>query len=68
MIPSTDEGPPIAREFRTQPQSVLPSGWTPLGLVRHLADAEHRWFQEVALGKTSTPPGPPNSPLRAPQR
>jgi len=32
---------------------VLPSGWTPIGLVRHLASAEAMWFQWVALG---TPP------------
>lgn len=29
---------------------VLPSGWTPIGLIRHLADAEAAWFQRVALG------------------
>ena len=28
---------------------VLPSGWTPLGLVEHLGHAERHWFQEVAL-------------------
>ena len=32
---------------------VLPSGWTPIGLVRHLAGAEAMWFQWVVLG---TPP------------
>lgn len=29
---------------------VLPSGWTPIGLVLHLAGAEAQWFQRVALG------------------
>ncbi|MEV1020860.1 DinB family protein [Streptomyces sp. NPDC050264] len=29
---------------------VLPSGWTPLGLVEHLGHAERHWFQEVAQG------------------
>ncbi len=29
---------------------VLPSGWTPIGLVRHQAGAESQWFQRVALG------------------
>ena len=29
---------------------VLPSGWTPIGLVGHLAQAEAAWFQRVALG------------------
>ena len=29
---------------------VLPSGWTPNGLIRHLAGAEAMWFQWVVLG------------------
>jgi Protein of unknown function (DUF664) len=29
---------------------VLPSGWTPLGLVKHLGFAERHWFQRVAAG------------------
>jgi hypothetical protein len=29
---------------------VLPSGWTPLGLIRHLVGAEAMWFQWVVLG------------------
>jgi hypothetical protein len=29
---------------------VLPSAWTPIGLVRHLAGAEAMWFQWVVLG------------------
>jgi len=29
---------------------VLPSGWTPLGLIEHLGHAERHWFQQVALG------------------
>ena len=29
---------------------VLPSGWTPLGLVLHLAAAEAMWFEHVAAG------------------
>jgi hypothetical protein len=29
---------------------VLPSGWTPIGLVLHLASAEASWFQRVVLG------------------
>ena len=29
---------------------ILPSGWTPIGLVHHLAGAEAAWFQRVALG------------------
>jgi hypothetical protein len=30
--------------------SVLPSGWTPLGMVEHLGHAERHWFQEVLTG------------------
>ncbi|MEW2623373.1 DinB family protein [Streptomyces sp. NPDC048106] len=30
--------------------SVLPSGWTPLGLVEHLGYAERHWFQEIVTG------------------
>jgi hypothetical protein len=29
---------------------VLPSGWTPVGMIRHLAGAEAMWFQGVVLG------------------
>jgi hypothetical protein len=29
---------------------VLPSGWTPIGLIRHLVGAEAMWFQWVVLG------------------
>lgn len=36
--------------------AVLPSGWTPLGLVEHLGHAERHWFGEVATG--SAPPLP----------
>lgn len=31
-------------------RAVLPSGWTPLGLVEHLGCAERHWFQEVVTG------------------
>jgi uncharacterized damage-inducible protein DinB len=31
-------------------KAVLPSGWTPLGMVEHLGHAERHWFQEVTLG------------------
>jgi uncharacterized damage-inducible protein DinB len=30
--------------------SVVPSGWTPAGLLQHLGDAERHWFQQVATG------------------
>ncbi|MEV0095407.1 DinB family protein [Streptomyces sp. NPDC050738] len=50
--------------------SVVPSGWTPLGLIEHLGYAERHWFQEVVTGEAeplvwpddhdpSTTPRPP---------
>src|SRR5215467_8939268 len=39
-------------------QSVVPSGWTPAGLVEHLGGAEWHWFQGVVAGtKPEPPPG-----------
>jgi len=35
---------------------VVPSGWTPAGLVEHLGGAEWHWFQGVVAGVV---PGPP---------
>jgi hypothetical protein len=35
---------------------VLPSGWTPLGLVQHLGFAERHWFQRVATGSVGELP------------
>jgi hypothetical protein len=35
---------------------VLPSGWTPIGMIEHLGHAERHWFQEVALGSAETLP------------
>ena len=35
---------------------VLPSGWTPLRLVRHLGFAERHWFQRVATGSVDELP------------
>ena len=37
-------------------RSVVPSGWTPAGLVEHLAGAEWHWFQGVVTGKKPEPP------------
>ena len=51
---------------------VLPSGWTPIGLIRHLASAEAMWFQWVVLGSepqvtwedgTDDPPYDPGAPF-----
>lgn len=35
---------------------VVPSGWTPLGLVRHLCGAEHLWLHHLLAGSPGYPP------------
>src|SRR5262245_60786143 len=37
---------------------VLASGWTPLGMVKHLGFAERHWFQRVAAGAAGELPWP----------
>ena len=37
---------------------VVPSGWTPLGLIEHLGHAERHWFQRVAMGLAAPLPWP----------
>ena len=37
---------------------VVPSGWTPLGLIEHLAGAEFYWFQMIASGVGTDEPAP----------
>lgn len=45
--------------------AVLPSGWSPLGLVEHLGHAERHWFQEIVTGSAEPLPWPDgNTPLR----
>lgn len=44
-----------ARQLATP---VLPSGWTPLGMIEHLGCAERHWFQQVALGDADPLPWP----------
>jgi Protein of unknown function (DUF664) len=39
---------------------VVPSGWTPLGLIEHLGFAERYWFQQVATDRRWTFLGPKN--------
>lgn len=39
-------------------QTVVPSGWTPLGMIEHLADAERFWFQRVVSGQAGELPCP----------
>ena len=51
-------------------RSVVPSGWTPAGLVDHLGGAEWHWFQKVVAGVEPEPqPGdedlPPYDPTAA---
>lgn len=35
---------------------VVPSGWTPLGMIHHLAHTERYWFAQVITG-AADPPG-----------
>ena len=48
-------------------RSVVPSGWTPAGLVEHLSGAEWHWFQQVVAGNNEEPAGaedlPPYDPF-----
>ncbi|MEV6829371.1 DinB family protein [Amycolatopsis sp. NPDC051102] len=37
--------------------AVLPSGWTPSGMVEHLGDAEWHWFREIVTGAAGPDPG-----------
>jgi uncharacterized damage-inducible protein DinB len=59
----------LDKEALTTP--VLPSGWTPLGLIEHLGHAERHWFQEVATGFASPLPwndiDPPLTTSRSPE-
>ena len=41
---------------------VLPSGWTPLGTIEHLGQAERHWFQQVAEGSAMDLPWPDDPP------
>jgi hypothetical protein len=50
-------------------RSVVPSGWTPAGLVEHLSGVELHWFHGVVADADTTPPGdedmPPYDPMAA---
>jgi hypothetical protein len=35
---------------RDMRRPVVPTGWTPLGMIEHLAGAERFWFQRVVAG------------------
>jgi hypothetical protein len=41
---------------------VVPSGWTPLGIVEHLGHAEWHWFQEIATGSDGPVPWADDTP------
>jgi uncharacterized damage-inducible protein DinB len=48
VVEQVEAMPPAARR-----RSLLPSGWTPLGLVRHLTlDVERVWFRAVMAGES----------------
>ncbi|NUS63524.1 MAG: DinB family protein [Saccharothrix sp.] len=48
--------------------AVLPSGWTPLGMVEHLGYAERHWFQEILHGRADPLPWPDDpAPLTTPR-
>lgn len=38
--------------------AVVPSGWTPLGVIEHLGHAERYWFQRVVAGQVDELPWP----------
>lgn len=42
-------------------RTVVPSGWTPLGMIEHLAYAERFWFQHVLTGHADKLPWPSSS-------
>jgi Protein of unknown function (DUF664) len=50
-------------------RSIVPTGWTPAGMVEHLGGAEWHWFQGVVAGKAPELPGdldedePPYDPM-----
>ena len=51
-------------------RSVVPTGWTPAGLVEHLGGAEWHWFQGVVAGREPEPAPadenrPPYDPMAA---
>jgi hypothetical protein len=48
-------------------RSVVPSGWTPAGLLQHLGDAERHWFQQVVTGSADDLPWDEGRPPYDPQ-
>jgi hypothetical protein len=48
-------------------RSVVPSGWTPAGMVQHLGDAERHWFQRVVTGTETELPWDEGRPAYDPE-
>ncbi len=46
---------------------VVPSGWTPAGLVEHLGGAERHWFQQVVKGSEDDLPWDDGLPAYDPE-
>jgi hypothetical protein len=46
---------------------VVPSGWTPAGLVEHLGAAERHWFQQVVNGSADVLPWDEGLPAYDPE-
>ncbi|HEX4062786.1 MAG TPA: DinB family protein [Streptosporangiaceae bacterium] len=44
-------------------RAIVPSGWTPAGLVEHLGGAEWHWFQGVVTGAKPEPPPGDEEPI-----
>src|SRR5712664_176087 len=47
-------------------KTVVPSGWTPLGMIEHLGHAERFWFQHVVTGDLGDLPWPTSLRSSAP--
>ncbi|MEO3747175.1 DinB family protein [Plantactinospora sp. B5E13] len=56
-------------EVEALTKSVVPSGWTPLGLIEHLSHAERHWFQKIVTGSLDPMPWPDDdcAPLTTPR-
>lgn len=37
-------------------RAIVPSGWTPAGMLEHLGNAERHWFQDVVMGREDALP------------
>ncbi len=50
------------KQIRT---AVLPSGWTPVGMLVHVREATRFWLAEILLGDHPTGAGGPIGPYRS---